>query len=78
MISALDYKGLCKNKNNVGRPCRLLFVAHREEILMQSLNTFRAMLKDANFGELYNGNHMEIPEGIPDWVHGEWKSGGFV
>ena len=36
---------------------RLLFVAHREEILKQSLYTFRAVLKDANFGELYVGSH---------------------
>jgi len=34
-----------------------LFVAHREEILKQSLYTFRAVLKDANFGELFVGNH---------------------
>ena len=30
------------------RHCRLLFVAHREEILKPSLYTFRAVLKDAN------------------------------
>ncbi len=32
---------------------RLLFVAHREEILSQSLNTFRYALRDAAFGELW-------------------------
>ena len=60
VISALDYKHFCKQ--NPGKPCRLLFVAHREEILQQSLSTFRAVLKDANFGELFVGNYR--PESI--------------
>ena len=34
---------------------RLLFVAHRREILEQSLRTYREVLADANFGELYVG-----------------------
>jgi superfamily II DNA or RNA helicase len=55
VISALDYKRFCKQHS--GYPCRLLFVAHREEILKQSLYTFRAVLKDANFGELFVGSH---------------------
>ncbi len=55
VISALDYKRF--RKQNPGRPCRLLFVAHREEILKQSLYTFRAVLKDANFGEMFVGNY---------------------
>lgn len=54
VISALDYKRFCKQ--HPGKVCRLLFVAHREEILRQSLYTFRAVLKDANFGELFVGN----------------------
>ena len=53
VISALDYKRF--RKQNPGRPCRLLFVAHREEILKQSMYTFRAVLKDANFGEMFVG-----------------------
>ena len=60
VISALDYKRF--RKQNLDRPCRLLFVAHREEILKQSLYTFRAVLKDANFGELFVGNYK--PESI--------------
>jgi len=60
VISALDYKRFCKQ--NPGKPCRLLFVAHREEILKQSLYTFRAVLKDANFGEMFVGNYK--PESI--------------
>lgn len=55
VISALDYKRYCKN--NPQRPCRLLFIAHREEILKQSLFTFKAVLKDPNFGELFVGEH---------------------
>ena len=56
VISALDYKRFRK-QNTGGRPCRLLFVAHREEILKQSLYTFRAVLKDANFGEIFVGSY---------------------
>ena len=55
VISALDYKRF--RKHNPGKPCRLLFVVHREEILKQSLYTFRAVLKDANFGEMFVGNY---------------------
>ena len=55
VISAFDYK--CFKKQNPSNACKLLFVAHREEILEQSLDTFRGILKDANFGELYVGNH---------------------
>ena len=55
VISALDYKRF--RKQNPGKPCRLLFVAHREEILKQSMYTFRAVLKDANYGEMYVGSY---------------------
>ena len=60
VISALDYKRF--RKQNPGKPCRLLFVAHREEILQQSLVTFRAVLKDANFGSMFVGSYR--PESI--------------
>ena len=60
VISALDYKRF--RKKNPNKPCRLLFVSHREEILRQSMYTFRAVLKDANFGELFVGNYK--PESI--------------
>lgn len=36
---------------------KLLFVAHREEILKQSLKTFRTVLRDQNFGELFVGSY---------------------
>ena len=60
VISALDYKRF--RRQHPGKSCRLLFVAHREEILKQSLYTFRAVLKNANFGELFVGGYK--PEGI--------------
>jgi superfamily II DNA or RNA helicase len=58
VISAFDYKRF-KNKN---KPAKLLFVAHREEILKQSIETFRAILKDPNFGDMLVGSHQ--PESI--------------
>lgn len=60
VISALDYKRF--RKQSPDKPCRLLFVAHREEILKQSMYTFRAVLKDANFGEMFVGSYK--PENI--------------
>ena len=60
VISALDYKRF--RKQNPDKPCRMLFVAHREEILKQSMYTFRAVLKDANFGEMFVGSYK--PESI--------------
>lgn len=53
IISALDYKRFCQE--NPGKPNRLLFVAHREEILKQSIDCFQVVLKDANFGDLLVG-----------------------
>ena len=55
VIAAFDYKDF--TKQNKKEKNRLLFIAHREEILKQSMNTFRAILKDNNFGDLYVGNN---------------------
>lgn len=52
IISALDYKHKCSRNN---KP-KLLFVAHRKEILEQSIKTFRMVLRDANFGDLFVGD----------------------
>lgn len=49
VISAFDYKAF-KNKN---KSARLLFVAHRKEILLQARATFQGVLRDNNFGELW-------------------------
>ncbi len=51
VIAALDYRRLIEMAGGV-RP-RLLFVAHRKEILDQSLRTYREVLADASFGETY-------------------------
>lgn len=53
MIAAFDYKAFAQGAS-VRLPT-LLFVAHRQEILKQSLATFRAVLRDWNFGELWVG-----------------------
>lgn len=50
VISAFDYKNF---KDEFEGDPKLLFVAHRKEILKQSLQTFRQILKEASFGELY-------------------------
>lgn len=56
VMAALDYQRL---RNRLPRT-RLLFVAHRKEILEQSLATFRHALRDAAFGELWvGGEHPE-------------------
>lgn len=48
VIAALDYRAQCER---LGRRPRLLFVAHRAEILRQSLGTFRGVLRSQDFGE---------------------------
>lgn len=53
VIAAVDYARL---RTELGRG-RLLFVAHREEILDQSCATFRHALRDASFGEKWVGGH---------------------
>lgn len=55
VISALDYRNF--RKENPSKSAHLLFVAHREEILKQSMYTFRAILRNANFGDMFVGNH---------------------
>ncbi|MFD5208932.1 DUF3427 domain-containing protein [Streptomyces anulatus] len=61
VMAALDYKRL---RQTLGRDPRLLFVAHRKEILEQSLRVYQNVLVDANFGELLFANEN------PDrWTH---------
>ncbi|MDO5681875.1 MAG: DUF3427 domain-containing protein [Propionibacteriaceae bacterium] len=50
VIAALDYRNLCEA---AGRKLPLLFVAHRKEILHQAMRTYREVLNDANFGDLF-------------------------
>ncbi|MFC6247274.1 DEAD/DEAH box helicase [Flavobacterium psychroterrae] len=49
VISAFDYK----NFRNNNKSSKLLFVAHRKEILQQAKATFQGVLKDNNFGDLW-------------------------
>jgi superfamily II DNA or RNA helicase/HKD family nuclease len=53
VIAAVDYARL---RMQLARS-RLLFVAHREEIIDQSRATFRYALRDATFGEKWVGGH---------------------
>ena len=52
VLAALDYRHLYRESGAQRRP-RLLFVAHRREILEQARRTFREVLTDPDFGELY-------------------------
>ncbi|MBZ9644127.1 DUF3427 domain-containing protein [Streptomyces sp. PSKA30] len=62
VMAALDYRSLRDQRG--GQLPRLLFVAHRKEILRQSLRTYQEVLADASFGELlYNGQEPR------DWTH---------
>jgi superfamily II DNA or RNA helicase/HKD family nuclease len=54
VIAALDYKRLCEA---AGKDLKLLFVAHRQEILKQAMRTYRDVMQDGAFGELYVGEH---------------------
>ncbi len=61
VISALDYQRYAAAS---GKKERLLFVAHRKEILDQALGCFRTVLRDRNFGELLvDGREPE------EWQH---------
>lgn len=51
VVAALDYRRLCDPVTR--EQPSLLFVAHRREILHQSQRTYREVLSDATFGELY-------------------------
>lgn len=53
VISAFDYRRF----TNKEKSHKLLFVAHRKEILEQSIKTYRSVLNDSNFGELWVANY---------------------
>lgn len=60
VIAAFDFKSFFEKKQ---RQARILFVAHRQEILQQAQITFSNVLRDQNFGELlvgqYQANRLE-------------------
>lgn len=51
VMAAYDYKAFAEKHERA----RLLFIAHREEILRQSMLTFRQVLSNYNFGERWYG-----------------------
>ncbi|MDB6089002.1 MAG: helicase of box family protein [Gammaproteobacteria bacterium] len=53
VMAALEYQGLRESLSRA----RLLFVAHREEILTQSRATLQQALRDPLFGEFWVGGH---------------------
>ena len=55
VVSAFDYKLFSEANRN-----RLLFVAHRQEILVQSRNAYRSVLMDANFGDVWVGQYKPV------------------
>jgi superfamily II DNA or RNA helicase/HKD family nuclease len=64
VVAALDYRRVAEQHDELsGRP-PLLFVAHRKELLEQSLRTFREVLQDGSFGELLVGGHRPA-----EWRH---------
>ncbi|MER5509174.1 DUF3427 domain-containing protein [Streptomyces sp. NPDC002766] len=62
VMAALDYRSMRDGRD--GELPRLLFVAHRKEILRQSLRTYQEVLADASFGELLHSG--QEPR---DWTH---------
>ncbi|MGW1875918.1 DUF3427 domain-containing protein [Streptomyces sp. NPDC001975] len=62
VMAAIDYRNL-RRKLAEENP-RLLFVAHRKEILKQSLRTYREVLDDASFGE-----YLYTNEDPTEWNH---------
>ena len=63
VISAFDYQEFARTHSRA----RILFTAHREEILRQSLNTYRSVLQDANFGTLWAGSNR--PQEANEYEH---------
>lgn len=61
LLAAFDYERLARQWG--GLPS-LLFVAHRDEILQQSIGAFQAVLRDADFGELHVGRSQAAA-----WTH---------
>ena len=49
VLAAFDYRRFCQEHPDA----KLLFIAHRKEILEQCMQTFREVLNDFNFGGLY-------------------------
>lgn len=53
VISAFDFK----RYREANPDCTFLFIVHREEIIKQACATFRHVLGDPNFGDMWYGEH---------------------
>ena len=53
VIAAFDFK----RYREAHPDCHFLFIAHRQEILRQAMQTFRIVLDDPNFGSVWDGNN---------------------
>ena len=51
VIAAFDFKRYREKHPD----CHFLFIAHRQEILRQAMQTFRIVLEDPNFGSVWDG-----------------------
>src|SRR5699024_3920072 len=78
VVAALDYARLAREslestrvRKMMPKPLRLLFVAHRKEILDQALDTYRSVLKRGDFGSLLLGGS---PAGDRDHVFASIQS----
>ncbi len=60
VIAAFDYKRIRAQFHAEDREPTLLFVAHREELLRKARATFRAVLKEPEFGELLVGGDQPV------------------
>jgi superfamily II DNA or RNA helicase/HKD family nuclease len=58
MVAAFDFRRFRADPARAvnGRPPRLLYLVHREEILKQALRSFRGVLRRADFGCLLSGS----------------------
>jgi superfamily II DNA or RNA helicase/HKD family nuclease len=61
LLSAFDYRQFSQQES--GHP-KLLYVAHREDILKQSIGAFRFVLRDQSFGETNVGSDRSF-----GWTH---------
>lgn len=53
VIAAFDFK----RYREAHPDCHFLFIAHRQEILRQAMQTFRIVLDDPNFGSVWDGTN---------------------
>jgi superfamily II DNA or RNA helicase len=74
VISAFDYKRYRQNNSSA----KLLFLAHRKEIIEKSLSTFQSILKNNNIGELWvdglTPNNFEVVFASVQSVKNQYKN----